>query len=70
MHHHQDHEAEYSAQHQADEQHHDAVYPAGEQAAGKVPNDAHQREDDEQTTNESELDPIRFRVCRFNSHCR
>ena len=70
MHHHQDHEAEYSAHHQANEQHHDAVYPAGEQAAGKIPNDANESEDDEQAANETELNPIRFRVCWFNSHSR
>ncbi len=45
-------------------------YPASEQTAGKVPNDTNEREDDEQTTNETELDPIRFRVCRFDSHRR
>ena len=58
MYHHQDHQAEYSTHHQADEQHHDAVYAASEQAAGNVPNDADKCEDNEQAADDAKFDPI------------
>lgn len=47
MHHRQNHETKYSAHHQADEEHHDAVDSAGKQAAGYVPNDADKSQNNE-----------------------
>jgi hypothetical protein len=69
MHHHQNHEAEYSTHHQADEEHHDAVNAAREQAAGDVPNDADKRQDNKEAADDAEFDPICFGFCGFNSHC-